>query len=258
MHVGVSGCESAATGWLALLDPEHRGLMTFHFKGGRCLGSRRACSMLLVGFHSLGSLFEQYGYVAVFLGVMLESTGLPLPGESLMIAAALYAASTHRLDILILVPLAAMGAICGDQIGYFVGRWIGYRVLGRLGRKVGLSDERLELGRFLFRKYGAGVVFLGRFVAFLRTFAAVLAGANRMPWHSFLLWNALGGVCWTALYGFGAYASGDAAKRITGPLGIGLGVVGALVLLAIVIFVRRNERKLIEDARREMRGTRGG
>ena len=129
---------------------------------------------------------------------------------------------------------------------------------GAMGAKVGLSDERLELGRFLFRKYGAGVVFLGRFVAFLRTFAAVLAGANRMPWHSFLLWNALGGICWTGLYGFGAYALGDAAKRITGPLGIGLGVVGALVLLAIVVFVHRNERRLIEDARREMRGTPGG
>ena len=120
--------------------------------------------MSFIGFHSLNDLFEQYGYIAVFLGVMLESIGLPLPGESLMIAAALYAASTHRLDIFVLVPLAAAGAICGDQIGYFVGRWIGYRVLARWGRKIGLSDERLELGRFLFRKYGAAVVFLGRFV----------------------------------------------------------------------------------------------
>src|ERR1700722_2523612 len=214
--------------------------------------------MSLLPLHALAGLIHTYGYAAVFVGIMLESIGLPLPGESLMIAAALYAASTHRLEIFVLVPLAAMGAIIGDQIGYFVGRWIGYRLLARWGRKVGLSDERLELGRFLFRKYGAGVVFLGRFVAFLRTFAALLAGANKIPWHSFLLWNALGGICWTALYGFGAYALGDAAKRITGPLGIGLGVVGALVLLAIVVFVHRNERRLIEDARREMKGTRGG
>ena len=110
-----------------------------------------------------------------------------------MIAAAIYAATTHRLNIFALVPVAALGAICGDQIGYFIGRWIGYRVLRRLGRRVGLSEERLELGRFLFRKYGGRVVFLGRFVAVLRTFVALLAGANRMPWHSFLLWNALGG-----------------------------------------------------------------
>ena len=207
------------------------------------------------GFHSLNGLFEHYGYAAVFLGIMLESIGLPLPGESLMIGAALYAASTHHLDIYVLVPLAAAGAICGDQIGYFVGRWIGYRLLTRWGRRIGLSEERLELGRFLFRKYGAAVVFVGRFVAFLRTFAAVLAGANRMPWHRFLLWNALGGICWTALYGFGAYGVGDAARRLSGPVGIALGVTGGLALLVVVVFVHRNENRLIEEARREMRGT---
>ena len=193
--------------------------------------------MSFFALHSLDGLLEQYGYVAVLLAVMLESIGFPLPGESLMIAAALYAASTHHLDIFGLVPVAAAGAICGDQIGYFLGRWIGYRVLERWGQRVGLSDERLKLGRFLFRRYGAGVVFTGRFVAFLRTFAALLAGANQMPWHRFLLWNALGGVCWTGLYGFGAYALGDAAKRLSGPVGIGWGLVGGVALVVLVMFV---------------------
>lgn len=209
--------------------------------------------MSLLPLHLLDSLFHQYGYTAVFVIIMLESIGLPLPGESMMIAAALYAATTHQLNIFILVPLAAAAAICGDQIGYFIGRWIGYRVLKRWGRKIGLSDDRLELGRFLFRKYGAALVFFGRFVAFLRTFAALLAGANRMPWHSFLLWNCLGGVSWTALYGFGAYGLGDAAKRISGPVGIGLAVIGGAALLAAIIFIHRNESRLIEDARREMK-----
>src|SRR3954452_19980099 len=107
----------------------------------------------------LTHLFDEYGYAVIFAGVMLESIGLPLPGESLMIAAALYAAGSGHLNILILVPVAAAGAIIGDQIGYGVGRWIGYRVLTRWGRRAGLSDERLELGRFLFRRYGAWVVF---------------------------------------------------------------------------------------------------
>ena len=208
--------------------------------------------MSLLPLHLLDSLFQQYGYTAVFAIIMLESIGLPLPGESMMIAAALYAASTHHLNIFILVLLAAAAAICGDQIGYFIGRWIGYRMLTRWGRKLGLSDDRLELGRFLFRKYGAGVVFFGRFVAILRTFAALLAGANRMPWHSFLLWNSLGGISWTALYGFGAYALGDAAKRISGPVGIVPAVIGAAALLAAIIFIHRNESRLIGDARREM------
>jgi membrane protein DedA with SNARE-associated domain len=209
--------------------------------------------MSILSFHSIDNLLQSYGYAAIFLGVMLEAIGLPLPGESLMIAAAIYAGTTHHLDIRILVPVAAAGAISGDQIGYFAGRWIGFRVLSRWGHKIGLSDERLELGRFLFRRYGGAVVFFGRFVALLRTFAAALAGANRMPWHTFLLWNALGGICWTALYGFGAYALGDAAKRMSGPVGIGLGVVGGAALVAVVIFVRRNERRLMEEAQREMK-----
>ena len=213
--------------------------------------------MSVFSFHGLESLLDQYGYWVIVLGILLESTGLPLPGESLMIAGALYAASTHHLSIYVLVPLAAAGAICGDQIGYFVGRSVGYRALARWGRKVGLSDERLELGRFLFLKYGAWVVFLGRFVAFLRTFAALLAGANRMPWHSFLVWNALGGVAWTTLYGFGAYVLGDVFRRLSGPVGIGLGVVGGAALLAAAVFVHRNERRLVDDARREMKAAGG-
>lgn len=202
--------------------------------------------------HGLDHLFSQYGYLVVGLGVMLEATGLPLPGESLMIGAAIYAATTHRLDIFVIVPVAALGAIVGDQIGYFIGRSVGFRVLARFGRKVGLSEERLELGRYLFRRYGGRVVFLGRFVAVLRTFVALLAGANQMAWHSFLLWNALGGIGWTSLYGFGAYVLGDAVKRVSGPVGIVLAVVGAIALVCGLVFVKRNERRLLDEARAEM------
>jgi membrane protein DedA with SNARE-associated domain len=209
--------------------------------------------MSIFPLQALDSLFRDYGYGAIFGGVLLESTGLPLPGESLMIAAALYAATTHHLDIFILVPVAAAGAICGDQIGYFIGRWIGYRVLARWGRKLGLTEERLELGRYLFRRYGPFVVFLGRFVAILRTFAALLAGANRMPWHSFLLWNALGGICWTSLYGFGAYLLGNAVERVSGPLGIALAVIAGIAIVAAVIFVNRNETRLLNEARQDMK-----
>jgi membrane protein DedA with SNARE-associated domain len=211
--------------------------------------------MSMFSLQWLDGLLQDYGYGVVFLGVMLESIGAPLPGESLMIAAAIYAATTHRLSIFILVPVAAAAAVCGDQIGYFFGRWIGFRVLLHWGQKVGLTGERLELGRFLFRRYGGAVVFFGRFIAILRTFAALLAGANAMPWHTFLLWNSLGGIAWTSLYGFGAYILGDTIKRLTGPVGIGLAVIGGVVLLAAFIFVKRNERRLIEDAREQMQRT---
>jgi membrane protein DedA with SNARE-associated domain len=207
----------------------------------------------LISFHALDGLLKHYGYATVFVGVMLESTGLPLPGESLMIAAAIYTATTHHLNIFVLVPIAAAGAIGGDQIGYFVGRWIGYRVLARWGHKLGLTEERLELGRYLFRRFGGRVVFFGRFVAILRTLAALLAGANRMPWHIFLLWNALGGVGWTCLYGFGAYVLGDAAKQVSGPVGIVLAVVGGVALLTGLWLIKRNEHRLLEEARHDMK-----
>ncbi len=203
--------------------------------------------------HWFDHLFSEYGYAVVGIGVMLEATGLPLPGESLMIAAALYAAATHRLDIFVIVPVAAVGAIVGDQIGYFIGRSIGFRVLARWGRGIGLSEERLELGRYLFRRYGGRVVFLGRFVAVLRTFVALLAGANQMAWHSFLVWNALGGIGWTSLYGFGAYVLGDAVKRVSGPVGLAMAVVGGVALVCGLVFVKRNERRLLDEARTEMR-----
>lgn len=214
---------------------------------------QRRRTMFFPHLHALEGLLQTYGYGVIVLGIMLESMGLPLPGESLMIAAALYAAATHHLNIFILVPLAAAGAIAGDQIGYFIGRSIGFRVLARWGQKLGLTTDRLELGRYLFRRYGAAVVFFGRFVAVLRTFAAVLAGANRMPWHTFLLWNALGGIGWTSLYGFGAYVLGNAAERLSGPIGIALGVIGAVIIVAAVILVHRNENCLLQDARKEMK-----
>ncbi len=214
--------------------------------------------MSLIPLHALDDLLKQYGYAAVFVGVLLESTGLPLPGESLLIAAAIYTATTHHLNIFLLVPIAAAGAIAGDQIGYVVGRWIGYRVLARWGRKLGLTQERLDLGRYLFRRYGGRVVFFGRFVAILRTFVALLAGANRMPWHIFLLWNALGGIGWTCLYGFGGDLLGDAAKRLSGPVGIALAAIGGAGLVAAFLFIKRNESRLMQEARQDMRRTGAG
>jgi membrane protein DedA with SNARE-associated domain len=209
--------------------------------------------MTLFHGHWLESLLHSYGYPVVFLGILLESLGLPLPGESLMIGAAIYAATSHNLNIFLLVPISACGAICGDQIGFLIGASVGFRVLARWGRRIGVTEDRIQLGQFLFRRYGGRVVFIGRFVAVLRTFVAVLAGANRMRWHTFLLWNSLGGIAWTSLYGFGAYALGDAAKRLSGPAGLVLAVIGGAALLAAVVFVKRNENRLMDEARQNMK-----
>ena len=203
----------------------------------------------------LGSLVQEYGYGVVALGLCLEAMGLPLPGESLLITAAVYAATTGKISIEWLVLAAAAGAIMGDNFGYWIGHSLGRRALERYGPKVWLTVERQQLVRFMFYKYGGSVVFLGRFVAFLRTFVALLAGASQMQWGRFLFWNALGGVCWTCGYGYGAYFLGTQAKKLEGPVGIALGVIAAVMAVGVIWFLKRNEAKLIEQAKREMAET---
>ena len=200
----------------------------------------------------LEHLLGQYGYGLVFAVIGLEAMGLPLPGESMIIAAAVYAGTTGKLSIYGVVPAAIAGAILGDNFGYLIGRWLGVRALRRYGRHVGLTGKRLDLGRYLFKRHGGKVVFLGRFIAILRTFVALLAGANSMGWKTFLLWNAVGGVVWATLYGAGGYLLGDLMTRIAGPIGIGIGAVAAVAVVAAVIFLRRNELRLEEVASNDM------
>lgn len=212
-------------------------------------GGDHAMSMTHDG---LTHLIQHYGTGLVGLTVGLESLGLPLPGESLLIAAALYAAASGQLNIALLVLMAALGACLGDNCGYLIGRTLGVRLLTRYGPHVGLTERRLNIGRYLFRRHGGKVVFFGRFVAILRTFAALLAGANRMPWRSFLFYNLAGGCVWSATYGFGAYFLGESVRRLARPLGIGLGVAALLAVGIAALVMRHNERWLEAEAERSL------
>jgi membrane protein DedA with SNARE-associated domain len=203
---------------------------------------------------SFAELLGTHGYWFVFVMVGLESTGLPLPGETALIAAALVAQRTGRLDIVGLVAAASAGAIMGDNLGYYLGREGGWRALRWLAKRVHIDQRALKLARYLFMKHGAKVVFFGRFVAVLRMFAAFLAGVSQMPWGRFLLFNAAGGIVWAAVYGFGAFALGDAFDRLAGPAAWVLGVVTVAVLILVVIRVRRDRRRLEEEAERAMPG----
>ena len=113
-----------------------------------------------------------------------------------------------------------------------IGWSVGFRLLRRYGRYIGLTDRRLAFGRALFRRHGVKVVFASRFIVLLRTLAALLAGANRMPWGRFMVANVAGSVAWSALYGFGAYLLGHEAKHVAGPVAIGIGVIVAAALVA--------------------------
>ena len=190
---------------------------------------------------ALISLIPTYGPWIIFGIVALESAGVPLPGETILVAAALLAATTGQISIVVVVLASAGGAIIGDGIGYMVGRRFGLPLIRRYGRYIRLDENRLLIGRYLFFRYGNVVVFFGRFVAVLRMFAALLAGANSMPAGRFFFFNITGGVCWACLFGFGAYAVGAEIYTISGTLSvISLGLFIATGF-ALSIFMRRNE-----------------
>jgi membrane protein DedA with SNARE-associated domain len=208
----------------------------------------------VLSLSSIQHLIHAYGAWALFTVITLEAMGVPMPGETALVTAALYAGSTHQIDIFWVVAAAAAGAILGDNIGYLIGRRIGVPLVARYGRYVGLSESRLKVGQYLFLRHGGKIVFFGRFVALLRTFAALLAGINRMAWPHFLLMNALGGICWATLFGGGAYLFGAEIKRVAGPVSAVLLVVALGLAIAGIVFFRRHEKELERRAQAAIPG----
>jgi membrane protein DedA with SNARE-associated domain len=192
-------------------------------------------------------LIVQHGYWAVFFIIMLESAGVPLPGETVLLLAAGYAGATGDLDIVWIIVAAASGAISGDNIGFWIGRTFGAKFLLRYGHFIHLPESRLKLGQHLFARHGGKVVFFGRFVAFLRVLAALLAGVNRYDWGKFLFFNATGGVIWAAIMGGGAYVFGDAMQRVSGPLGVIALLFVVCVAGAAFVLMRREEKKMAKE-----------
>jgi membrane protein DedA with SNARE-associated domain len=208
--------------------------------------------MFHLGTSTLTHLLATYGYLAVLLFVAIESTGIPFPGETMLLVADIAAGTTHQLSIGLVIVAAASGAILGDNLGFWAGREGGYRLLRRYGRYIRLDERRLKLGQYLFLKHGGKVVFFGRFVAVLRAWAAFLAGTNRVRWPRFLLFNAAGGIVWATLYGLGGYLLGDNIHRLVGPVGIVLLVLAVLLIIAGIVVVRRNEQRLEDEAERAL------
>ncbi|HEX6461529.1 MAG TPA: DedA family protein [Thermoleophilaceae bacterium] len=211
----------------------------------------------IIGHGRLEQWLVTYGYLAVFLMVGMESIGVPLPGETMLIVASLYAGSTHKLSIVLIVLVAAAGAIVGDNIGYAIGRHGGWRVLRRYGHRVGIHERRLKLGRYLFLRHGGKVVFFGRFVSILRTYAAALAGANHMPFLRFFPYNATGGFIWAAIYGFGYFFAAHLLKKLNTPFTIAGVTLAVAVIVGTFIFIRRNIEEWEERAERALPGPLG-
>ena len=201
---------------------------------------------------ALAGWIAAHGPVLVAAVVALESMGLPVPGETTLVTAALIAGTSHGLDIGVVVAAAAVGAIGGDSAGYWIGRRWGHGLLVRYGPLVRIDAARLRLGQYLFARHGGKVVFFGRFVALLRALAAVLAGTNEMPWPRFLAFNAAGGIAWAAIFGFGAYSLGEGFTHLQGHLATGGIVLGVAGVAGGLWFVRRHEAALMREADRTL------
>jgi len=192
------------------------------------------------------TLLGAYGYVGVGMIVALESMGLPLPGETVLLAAAAYAGAGGPLNIAGVIGSASAGAILGDTAGYWLGRLAGLPLLERYGRYVWLSRRKVDRARAFFERHGAKTVFLGRFVAFLRMFAAPLAGVGKMPYGRFLVYNVLGGVCWAVVMGGLGYILGRNLPLLERSVRwLGLGGTGVLILVvASVLYLRRHRNRV--------------
>ena len=188
------------------------------------------------------SLVQHYGLLVLFLLIAAESAGLPLPGETALIAAGVLA-SQGDLNIAAVIAVAAVAAIVGDNVGYWLGRVGGRKLLTRWDWLQRHASRVLPWSERFFARHGGKTIFLARFFAVLRVTAAFIAGVSRMHWWQFFLWNAAGGICWALGVGLVAYYAGHAAADAINRYGLiaGAAIVGLLVagIVAMQLWRRR-------------------
>ena len=243
-----------------------RWLSILHLKALTWFGEPLAA---LISLATLQNALDTIGYPAVAIFVMIESSGIPFPGETMLLLASFYAGASHQLQIPIVIACAAIGAIIGDNIGYCIGRTGGRAFVVRFGKYVFIKPEHLDRAEEYFAKHGDKTVFFGRFIAVLRAWAAFLAGVNNMHWRTFLLYNATGGIVWAATFGMIGYVAGrflhdnfaqvEQLASIIGWFGAGLIVAAALAVFIVyrirktrytkALLKEKNEEKQEEELR---------
>jgi membrane protein DedA with SNARE-associated domain len=194
----------------------------------------------------LTHFFTSHGLPLLFVVVMLESFGIPLPGETALIAFGVLASQGHY-SIGVVIAVAATAAIIGDNLGYWlIGRKGGRRLFERWGPLRRRAERILPPTERLMAKHGGKIVFFGRFIAFLRYTAAWAAGIARMPWGEFLFWNAAGGICWATAVGLVAYFGGSAAADAIQRYGAYAAIVVAGLAIIAFLFAHYG-RKWLES-----------
>lgn len=212
-------------------------------------------SVLHVVGGDLNHLLQAYGYWAVALLVFLESTGIPSPGETMLITAGVYAGATHHLHIAFVIATAWIAAVLGDNTGYWIGREGGWRLLRRYGRLIRVDDGTMKIGVYLFRRHGGKIVFIGRFIPVLRTWGAVLAGVNRYPWPKFLFWNATSAAAWATAWGMFAYGFGRTLQHVESLVSLIAIALALIVTVVSAVVIARRRRALRTRAERAFPGS---
>jgi membrane protein DedA with SNARE-associated domain len=193
---------------------------------------------------ALINVTDSLGYPVLFILVMIETLGIPVPGETALITAAAVGATKGHLMIEVVIVVAAAAAIVGDNIGFMIGRRGGRTLLERPGRYERQRHRFLEVADPFFERHGPKAVFFGRWIAGLRIWAAWLAGTSDMRWHVFFFWNALGGTLWAISIGLLAYFGGTAVVHVAEQVGV-YAAIAVVVAIGIAAFYlhRRRTRK---------------
>jgi membrane protein DedA with SNARE-associated domain len=193
-------------------------------------------------------LVTNFGYIIVAVFILLECAGFPLPGETALLVAAGFAGA-GKLSISIVILIAATAAILGDAGGYWIGRLLGRGFVERWGRYVGLNEKKMKILEGFFVKHGPLTVFFGRFIGVLRTYSALFAGISKMPYITFTIFNALGGIVWAAIFGTVGYLFGQNLDEIEHLARIfGWGALLGLVLIAAFWYLRRWATSTVREA----------
>lgn len=184
---------------------------------------------------------RSWGYIAIFIPLMLETAGVPFPGGTILLIASAVS-SRGVLNPFGVAAVASLAAIIGDNIGFCIGRYGGRRVVNRLSRFAHVESGVAWTERF-FALHGGKAVVLARWTAGLRIFGAWVAGMSTMRWRTFLMWNILGGVTWACTLTALGYAFGESIERVEQVLGVGGAIVFAIIVIAAVVVAMRALRR---------------
>lgn len=199
----------------------------------------------LPGFlQTLSPLLDHWGYLAVAFLLFVEDFGVPAPGETVLIAASVYAGA-GRLNVVAVAVIAFFAAILGDNVGYAIGRFGGRALVLRYGRYIMLTEERLDKAEAFFNKHGGKIVTVARFIEGLRQANGIIAGLSGMRWVKFLAFNALGAALWVTTWTLVGYLAGSHITAIyNGVTRYALYFLVAAVLVIVALVIRRRRRKV--------------